>query len=98
MYKWHKFSKSMVGDSCPKNLDAIYICHSYGVHYDIVLDVLSETKLAPLYVEQNPSVQAQFSSFDDDSIMEMILTVEAIVYFNTRNNVVAMPKKIKLTY
>ena len=29
----HKFSKSMVGGHCPKNLDAIYICHSYGIHY-----------------------------------------------------------------
>ena len=45
LYKWHKFPKSMVGGPCPKNHYAIYICHSNGIHYD-VLDVLSDTKLA----------------------------------------------------
>jgi hypothetical protein len=49
-------------------------------------------ELYKLYVEQNGS-QAEFSSFDDDKIMEMILTVEAIIYFNTKNNVVAVAKK-----
>jgi hypothetical protein len=34
----------MLGGSCPKNVGAIYIRHSNGVHYDIVLDVLSDTK------------------------------------------------------
>ena len=47
-----------------------------------------------LWVE-NTGVQAEFSSFDDDTIMEMILTVEAIIYFNTKNNVVAIRKKLK---
>jgi hypothetical protein len=40
LYKWHKCSKSMLGGSCPKN---VYIRHSNGVHYDIVLDVSAGT-------------------------------------------------------
>ena len=44
-------------------------------------------------MEQNGS-QAEFSSFDDNNIMEMILKVEAIIYFNTKNNVVAVAKKM----
>ena len=50
-------------------------------------------ELHKLYLEQDRGTQAEFSNFDDDSIMEMILTVEAIVYFNTKNNVVAIGKK-----
>ena len=49
-------------------------------------------ELYKLYVEQN-GLQAEFSSFDDNNIMEMILTVEAIIYFNTKNNVVAVAEK-----
>ena len=33
--------------NCPKNLDAIYICHSNGIYYEVVLNVLSDTKIAP---------------------------------------------------
>ena len=36
LYKWHKFSKSMVGGPCKKSLYAIYICNSNGIHYDVV--------------------------------------------------------------
>lgn len=45
-----------------------------------------------LYVEQNGSI-AEFQSLDDDGIMKMILTVEAIIYINTKNNFVAVSKR-----
>ena len=35
-------------------------------------------QLYKLWVEQNDGVQAEFSNFDDDTIMKMILTVEAL--------------------
>ena len=50
-------------------------------------------ELYKLYLEQNTSAQAEFSSLDYDTIMEMILTVEGIIYFDTKNNVVAIGKK-----
>ena len=33
LYKWHKFSKSMVGGPCPKNRDAIYISSTRWVEW-----------------------------------------------------------------
>ena len=39
VYKWNKFSISMLNGSAPENDCAIYINHTNGVHYDIVLDV-----------------------------------------------------------
>ena len=56
-------------------------------------------ELYKLWVEQNDGVQAEFSNFDDDTIMKMILTVEALIYFNIKNNVVAIcKKKLKTGY
>ena len=40
-YKWNKFSKSMLNGFLPKNKCAIYLNHTGGVHYDVVLDVCS---------------------------------------------------------
>ena len=37
--KWHKFSKSMLNESPPVNDRAIYLNHTGGVHYDVVLEV-----------------------------------------------------------
>ena len=48
-------------------------------------------ELHKLFIEQNE----EFCSLDDDSLMEIILTVEAVIFFNTKNNVVAIGKKIK---
>ena len=39
LYKWPKFSKSMLGLSHPQNTGAVYVQHTNGVHYDVVLDV-----------------------------------------------------------
>ena len=46
-----------------------------------------------LFLEQNAGAQVEFCSLDDDSMMEMILTVETITYFNVKNNVVAIGQK-----
>ena len=37
--KWQKFSKSMLNESPPINDRAIYLNHTGGVHYDVVLEV-----------------------------------------------------------
>ena len=37
--KWQKFSKSMLNESTPINDRAIYLNHTGGVHYDVVLEV-----------------------------------------------------------
>jgi hypothetical protein len=39
IFEWQKFSKSMLNGSKPKNTCAIYLQHTNGDHYDIVLDV-----------------------------------------------------------
>ena len=39
--KWNRFSKSMLDGCLPKNKCAIYINHTGGVHFDVVLDVSS---------------------------------------------------------
>lgn len=42
-FKWHKFSKSTLQNgSVPRNDCAIYLNHTGGVHYDVVLDVSSD--------------------------------------------------------
>ena len=40
-FTWQKFSRSMLDGSSPKNKCAIYLQHTNGVHYDVVLDVCS---------------------------------------------------------
>ena len=40
-YSWSKFSQSMLDNSAPQNMRSIYIQHTSGVHYDVVLDVNS---------------------------------------------------------
>ena len=40
-YSWTKFSRSMLDNSPPQNMCSIYIQHTSGVHYDVVLDVNS---------------------------------------------------------
>ena len=42
VYKWNRFSTSMLDGSLPRNKCAIYINHTGGVHYDVVLDVCSD--------------------------------------------------------
>ena len=42
-FKWLLFSKRMLNGSLPKNQCAIYIKHVNGVHYDVVLDVMSDS-------------------------------------------------------
>ena len=37
--KWQKFSKCMLNESPPINDRAIYLNHTGGVHYDVVLEV-----------------------------------------------------------
>ena len=38
-YKWHKFSRSMLDSTLPSNKTSIYLQHTNGVHFDVVLDV-----------------------------------------------------------
>ena len=40
-FTWQKFSRSMLDGSSPKNKCAIYLQHTNGLHYDVVLDVCS---------------------------------------------------------
>ena len=54
----------MVGGHCPKNLDAIYICHSSGIHYDIVLDVSARTSDSSQHNSSNDSKINYFGSGD----------------------------------
>ena len=42
-FTWNKFSKSMLDGSPPQNTCSIYIQHTSGVHYDVVLDVSLST-------------------------------------------------------
>ena len=42
-YKWHKFSRSMLDSTLPSNKTSIYLQHTNGVHFDVVLDVNTET-------------------------------------------------------
>ena len=38
-YKWQKFSRTMLDGKKPENDCSIYLNHSNGIHYDVVLDV-----------------------------------------------------------
>ena len=38
-YKWQKFSRTMLDGKKPENDCSIYLKHSNGIHYDVVLDV-----------------------------------------------------------
>ena len=38
-YKWQKFSRTMPDGKKPENDCSIYLNHSHGIHYDVVLDV-----------------------------------------------------------
>lgn len=78
---------------CKQRLLTNVIFPSEGSTKSLMLFDDKLRELYKLYLEQNASAQAEFLSFDDDTIMEMILTVEAIIYFNTKNNVVAIGKK-----
>ena len=42
-FTWNKFSKSMLDGSPPQNTCSIYIQHTSGVDYDVVLDVSLST-------------------------------------------------------
>ena len=42
-HKWHKFSRTMLGGKLPSNDCSIYIQHTNGNHYDVMLDVISGT-------------------------------------------------------
>ena len=42
-FTWNKFSKSMLDGSPPQNTCSIYIQHTSGVHYVVVLDVSLST-------------------------------------------------------
>ena len=47
-----------------------------------------------IYKNQFPEgATGSFESWDDDSLMEMLLTVEATVCFNKKKNVVSVHKK-----
>ena len=37
-YKWQKFLRTMLDGEIPENDCSIYLNHSYGIHYDVVLD------------------------------------------------------------
>ena len=65
LYKWHKFSKSTVGGPCPKSLDAIYTCHSNGIHYDVVLDVSARTSDSS---QRNSSEDSKINYFGSEAI------------------------------
>ena len=41
LYKWQKFSSSIVSGYPAKNVGGLYLQNTSGVHYDIVLDVAS---------------------------------------------------------
>ena len=38
-FKWEKFSTTMLNKTSPRNECAIYLHHTSGIHYDVVLDV-----------------------------------------------------------
>ena len=38
-YKWQNFSRTMLDGKKPENDCSIYLNHSNGIHYDVVLDV-----------------------------------------------------------
>lgn len=44
-HKWYKFSRTMLDGKLPDNDCSIYIKHTNGVHYDVVLDVTSDKGL-----------------------------------------------------
>ena len=52
---WNKFSQSMLDNSSPQNTCAIYIQHTSGVHYDVVLDVELCSSETPHNLGKNPN-------------------------------------------
>ena len=52
---WNKFSQSMLDNSSPQNTCAIYIQHTSGVHYDVVLDVELCSSETPHNFGKNPN-------------------------------------------
>ena len=78
---------------CKQRLLANVIFPSEGSTKTLTLFDDKLRELYKLFLEQNAGAQAEFCSLDDDCMMEMILTVEAIIFVNTKNNVVAIGKK-----
>lgn len=49
-------------------------------------------KLHQLYNQQN-NLEQEFTSLNDDGLVELVLTVQATVFYNAMKNVVAISKR-----